>query len=393
MKFRQLRWTVILLLISFFSYIPPSFALPSPFEQELKLATKIEFGKPYPIALPDCELVVVKGRYKSKCSYGKFLVTVNSFKYHGTRTAFTDVLNNVYAISIKMENYSKTIDSGLDVGAVLRCKNEIKYSPFYRDEADSIDPQDVPAGTELSGVIYASLPDDFSPDQCQMPTLWLEPFNSGVSLKDKAQLAEIKKRKLVARAYLPLTPELLNSNLSNTPVSTVETSEGKKSESMLGDSLDKSIKDVQSEVAEAIAAADAATAAAEAATKAAKESAAAAKKRAAGKDRLGVNPNNSKSNSKELCKDIVRKYNTVRSVAVTDNGIDLKLMAKTYELVFKNQRCFSKSQLEEFRTSVKEIGQSPECFGGEDFATMAGLFGNEQWSYFCSSFKKISKLV
>lgn len=184
-------------------------ALPSPFELELKQATKIEFGKANSIALPDCKFVIVKKKYTTKCTYGKFVVTVNSFKYHSTRTAFTEVVNNVYAISIKMENYSKTINSGLDVGAVVRCKNEIKYSPFYRDEPDSIDPQDVPAGTELSGVIYASLPDDFTPEQCQMPTLWLAPFSSGVDLKDKAQMAEVKKKKLIARAYIPLTPAML----------------------------------------------------------------------------------------------------------------------------------------------------------------------------------------
>lgn len=186
-------------------------ALPSPFELQLKQATKLQFSKANSIALPDCQFVVVKKKYTTKCTYGKFIVTVNSFKYHGTRMAFSDKVNNVYAISLKMENYSKTINSGLDVGAVLRCKNEKTYSPFYRDEADSIDPQDVPAGTELSGVVYASLPDDFTPEQCQMPTLWIAPFSSGVDLKDKAQLVEVKKKKLIARAYLPLTPEMLKA--------------------------------------------------------------------------------------------------------------------------------------------------------------------------------------
>lgn len=389
MKFRQVRWTVILLLISLFSYIPSSFALPSPFEIELTKAKKIAFDQPVSIALPNCSIKSTNKGALKRCSYDSLVVTVKSFKFRNRQTPI-DTEVSVYAIEIKIENYSSSIDSGLDVGSLLRCKNEKTYSPFY---SGSLDPQDLPAGTELSGIIYASLPDDLQPEQCELPTLWIAPFNSGVDLKDKTGLAELSKKKLAARAYIPLTPELLNSNLSNTPVSTNETSEGKKSESMPSDSLDKSFKDVQSAAAEASAAAAAATAAAEAAAKAATESAAAAKKQAAKKDRLGVNPNISKSNSKESCKDIVRKYNTVRSIAVTDNGIDLKLMAKTYELVFKNQRCFSKSQLGEFRTSVIEIGQSPECSGGEEFATMTGLFGNEQWSYFCNSFKKISKLV
>jgi hypothetical protein len=199
----------LVLAVPTFSVTSASAALPNPFELELKAASKVTFGKGIPIALPDCKFAKVKGKFTTKCTYGKFIVTVNSFKYHGSRQAFTDVVNNVYAIDIKMENYSKKIDSGLDVGAVLRCKNEISYSPFYRDESDSIDPQNVPAGSELSGVIYASLPDDFTPEQCQMPTLWLEPFNSGVDMKDKAQVAEVKKKKLISRAYIPLTPEML----------------------------------------------------------------------------------------------------------------------------------------------------------------------------------------
>jgi len=195
-----------------FNLASSSAALPSPFELQLKQATKLQFGKVNSIALPDCNFVVVKKKYTTKCTYGKFNVTVNSFKYQGTRTAFSDVINNVYAISIKMENYSRTINSGLDVGAVLRCKNEKTYSPYYMDEADSINPQDVPSGSELSGVVYASLPDDFTPEQCQMPTLWIAPFNSGVDLKDKDQLAAVKKKKLIARAYLPLTPEMLKTS-------------------------------------------------------------------------------------------------------------------------------------------------------------------------------------
>ena len=202
----------VVLVATTFNATSASAALPSKFELELKAATKVEFGKAIPMALPDCKFVKVKGKFTTKCTYGKFNVTVNSFKYQGTRTAFSDVINNVYAISIKMENYSQTINSGLDVGAVLRCKNEKTYSPYYMDEADSINPQDVPAGSELSGVVYASLPDDFTPEQCQMPTLWIAPFNSGVDLKDKDQLAAVKKKKLIARAYLPLTPEMLKTS-------------------------------------------------------------------------------------------------------------------------------------------------------------------------------------
>ena len=181
-----------------------SAALPSKFELELKAATKVEFGKAIPMALPDCKFVKVKGKFTTKCTYEKFLVTINSFKFDRRSTPI-DVEVSVYAIDVKLENYSKKTDAGLDVGALLRCKKERTYSPFY---SDSIDP-DVPAGSELSGVIYSSLPDDFSVEQCQMPTLWIGLFNAGVDMKDKAVVAEAKKKKLVSRAYIPLTPEML----------------------------------------------------------------------------------------------------------------------------------------------------------------------------------------
>ena len=42
-----------------------------------------------------------------------------------------------------------------------------------------------------------------------MPTLWIGLFNAGVDMKDKVVVAEAKKKKLVSRAYIPLTPEML----------------------------------------------------------------------------------------------------------------------------------------------------------------------------------------
>jgi hypothetical protein len=198
----------VALVAAAFNPTAASAALPSKFELELKAATKVEFGKAIPMALPDCKFLKVKGKYTTKCTYEKFLVTVNSFKFDRRSTPI-DVEVSVYAIDVKLENYSKKIDAGLDVGALLRCKNEKTYSSFY---SDSIDPQDVPAGSELSGVIYSSLPDDYSVEQCQMPTLWIGLFNAGVDMKDKLQVAEVKKKKLVSRAYIPLTPEMLAGN-------------------------------------------------------------------------------------------------------------------------------------------------------------------------------------
>jgi hypothetical protein len=188
-----------------FSATTANAALPSPFELELKAATKVELGQAVPMALPDCKIVRQKKKYVSKCTYEKFVVTVNSFKFDRRSTPI-DTEVSIYAIDIKMENYSKKLDSGLDVGALLRCKNEKTYSSFY---GDSIDPQDIPAGSQLSGFIYSSLPDDYSVEQCEMPTLWISLFNSGVDMKDKAEVSGAKKKKLVSRAYIPLTPEML----------------------------------------------------------------------------------------------------------------------------------------------------------------------------------------
>jgi hypothetical protein len=63
------------------------------------------------VADADTELLIATAGTddETKKLVGKFNVTVNSFKYQGTRTAFSDVINNVYAISIKMENYSRSM--------------------------------------------------------------------------------------------------------------------------------------------------------------------------------------------------------------------------------------------------------------------------------------------
>ena len=180
-------------------------ALPSPFEKELQAATKVDFGKTVEMALPTCTYAMKNKKYVMNCKYEKFLVTINSFEFQRRYTPI-DVEVSIYAIDMKLENYSKKRDSGLDVGALLRCKNQKNGSSFY---SDSIDPQDIPAGSELSGIVYASLPDDLSAEACQMPTLWISLTNSAVDMKDKALVAAIKKKKLVSRAYIPLTPEML----------------------------------------------------------------------------------------------------------------------------------------------------------------------------------------
>ena len=198
----------VALLATTFLSLPNAVALPSPLEVEIKAATKVGFGKPIPMAVPDCKIVLKNRKYSTSCKFEKFVVTVNSFEFV-KRTTPIDVEVSVYAIDLKMENYSKKIDSGIDVGALLRCKNEKTYSPFY---SDGIDPQDVPAGSEVSGAVYASLPDDLDAESCLVPTLWISLFGAGVDMKDKAVVAEAKKKKLISRAYIPLTKAMLSGN-------------------------------------------------------------------------------------------------------------------------------------------------------------------------------------
>jgi len=205
-KSKALAITTSLLIAGVLSPVQPSnAALPSPFKIELKAATKVSIGQAVPMAVPDCKIVYKKKKYSTKCTYEKFIVTINSFKF-ANRTTPIDREVSVYAVDLKMENYSKKIDAGLEVGALLRCQNQRFGSSFY---ADGIDPQNVPAGSELSGVVLASLPDDMSVAECQMPTLWISLFGAGVDMKDKAVVAEVKKKKLVSRGYIPLTSEML----------------------------------------------------------------------------------------------------------------------------------------------------------------------------------------
>jgi len=95
-------------------YVPSASAnLPSAYEAKLKLATKVDFGRAIPLAVPKCKIVKVKSKYTEKCTFEKFVVTVNSFKFNDIRTPI-GVEESSYAIDIKMENFS-SIDTGLDV--------------------------------------------------------------------------------------------------------------------------------------------------------------------------------------------------------------------------------------------------------------------------------------
>jgi hypothetical protein len=146
----------------------------------------------------------VKSRISEKCSFEKFVITVNSFKFNDVRTPI-GVEESSYAIDIKMENFSSQ-ETGLDVGEFLKCKSSRYGSPFYRD---GIDPQYIPAKSQDSGVVISSFPDEIAIDKCELPVLWISLSSYSTNIKDKKLMKEIKKKKLVGAAYIPLTPQML----------------------------------------------------------------------------------------------------------------------------------------------------------------------------------------
>lgn len=188
-------------------YIPSASAnLPSAYEAKLKLATKVSFGNAIPLAVPSCKIVKVKSKYSQKCTYEKFVFTINSFKFFDRRTSIA-VEESTYAIDIKMENFSSQ-DTGLDIGEFLKCKSSKSGAPFY---SDGINPQSVPAKSQDGGIVISSFPDEIDVSKCESPVLWISLTNSaGADVKNKAMMAEIKKKKLIGIAYIPLTPELLS---------------------------------------------------------------------------------------------------------------------------------------------------------------------------------------
>jgi len=196
---------VLMLLGSITVYPSVAYAgLDSAYEAELKLATKVNFGQPIPLAIQSCKYVKVKSRISEKCSFEKFVITVNSFKFNDVRTPI-GVEESSYAIDIKMENYSSQ-ETGLDVGELLKCKSSRYGSPFY---ADGIDPQYIPAKSQDSGVVISSFPDEIAIGKCELPVLWISLSSYSMNIKDKKLMSQIKKKKLVGAAYIPLTPQML----------------------------------------------------------------------------------------------------------------------------------------------------------------------------------------
>lgn len=190
-------------------HIPSASAnLPSAYEAKLKLATKVNFGQAIQLAVPKCKIVKVKSKYSETCTYEKFTITVNSFKFNDRRTSIA-IEESSYAIDIKMENFSSQ-DTGLDVGEFLKCKSSRSGSPFY---GDGINPQSVPAKSQDGGIVVSSFPDEIDVTKCESPVLWIMLTNSaGADVKNKKMMAEIKKKKLIGIAYIPLTPQLLSGS-------------------------------------------------------------------------------------------------------------------------------------------------------------------------------------
>jgi hypothetical protein len=199
--------SLIALLLSMFVPVA-SAALPSAYDAKLKLATKVAFGQAIPLAVPNCKIVKVKSKYSEKCTYEKFVIVVNSFKFNDIRTPI-GVEESSYAIDIKMENYSSR-EMGLDVGEFLKCKSSRSGSPFY---SDGIDPQSVPAQSQDEGVVISSFPDEIAIANCESPVLWISLGSyAGADVKNKKMMAEIKKKKLIGIAYIPLSPQLLSGS-------------------------------------------------------------------------------------------------------------------------------------------------------------------------------------
>jgi hypothetical protein len=201
-KISLLKITALSLSILLLGPVPATHSLPSTFERELKNAKKTEIGKKTVLAVEQCKSTS-KGGYSTKCTLRKFEVVVNSFTFREMRNSY-DYDNHIYDIDVTLKNYSN-LETGLDVGALLRCSNSQSGSSFY---SDGIDPQFVLGRSQLSGVITASFP--MPTASCQNPTLWLELWTSGIDAQDKKQIKNAKKRKLVRAAYIPLNNSQLN---------------------------------------------------------------------------------------------------------------------------------------------------------------------------------------
>jgi len=199
---------MLVLLGSSTIYVPIANAgLDSAYEANLKLATKVTFCQPTPLAIQNCKIVKVKSKVTEKCSYEKFVITINSFKFNGIRTPI-GIEEASYAIDIKMENFSSQ-ETGLNVGEFLKCKSSRYGSPFY---ADGMNPQYIPAKSQDSGVVISSFPDEIAINKCELPVLWISPSRYSVNIKDKKMRTDIKKQKLVGAAYIPLTPQMLTGS-------------------------------------------------------------------------------------------------------------------------------------------------------------------------------------
>jgi hypothetical protein len=175
-------------------------ALPTKFQKDLTVAKKINFGTVAKLAVPNC------GRSFSinyaKCKFSHVAVTVNSFAFND----YTGWPNDAptYNLDLKIENFTSQ-DNGLSVGSLIRCTNAKDQNDFY---ADGMNPQYISSKTQESGVVVVDFPEDVTPTTCKNPTIWLE-LNMGTSLSDKKMLSAVKKKKLLAAAYIPIPIESL----------------------------------------------------------------------------------------------------------------------------------------------------------------------------------------
>jgi hypothetical protein len=200
-----IRLAALVATISLMVPAQAAYSLPSSFEKERKRATLTSIGKPTALAVEVCRWSTKRGMPIVKCKLQKLVVTVNGFKFKELRDSI-GFDEHTYEIDVTLENYSSQ-RSGLAVGSLLRCSNSRADSSFY---AEGLDPQYVMSKTRETGVIVASFPSDVTAINCQNPTLWLSISSGGVSLDSKKKLKTLKKKKLSAAAYIPLSEEQLS---------------------------------------------------------------------------------------------------------------------------------------------------------------------------------------
>ena len=85
------------------------------------------------------------------------------------------------------------------------------------------------------------------------------------------------------------------------------------------------------------------------------------------------------------CSQVKSKFNAFGKSLPT-KGIDVTKMVDAYKIALTNPKCFSKSQISEFKKYVNEVASGEECYP-DMIKSMNGLLGGNTWTKFCKGFK------